>query len=78
MSIPNAYRAALDTWASWVEENINTNRTRVFFRTFEPSHWRYLLILEQNVLFISIFIFPFFTMLGMLFITGENMDFLSF
>ncbi|XP_004289413.1 PREDICTED: uncharacterized protein LOC101292065 [Fragaria vesca subsp. vesca] len=39
MSIPTAFRTALDTWASWVEEKIDTNRTRVFFRTFEPSHW---------------------------------------
>ncbi|GMY12427.1 protein trichome berefringence-like 7 [Fagus crenata] len=39
MPIPTAYRTALDTWASWVEKNINTNRTHVFFRTFEPSHW---------------------------------------
>ncbi|GMN32983.1 hypothetical protein TIFTF001_003897 [Ficus carica] len=39
MSIPTAFRTALDTWASWAEENIDTNRTRVFFRTFEPSHW---------------------------------------
>ncbi|XP_061344234.1 protein trichome berefringence-like 7 isoform X2 [Gastrolobium bilobum] len=39
MSIPAAFRIALETWASWVEREINTNRTRVFFRTFEPSHW---------------------------------------
>ena len=41
MPIPTAYRTALDTWASWVEKNINTNWTHVFFWTFEPSHWRY-------------------------------------
>lgn len=39
MSIPAAFRMALDTWASWVENTIDTNRTLVFFRTFEPSHW---------------------------------------
>ncbi|XP_062078400.1 protein trichome berefringence-like 7 isoform X2 [Humulus lupulus] len=39
MSIPTAYRTALDTWASWVEKTIDINRTHVFFRTFEPSHW---------------------------------------
>ncbi|KAA8531052.1 hypothetical protein F0562_005761 [Nyssa sinensis] len=39
MSIDTAFRTALDTWASWVETMINTNRTHVFFRTFEPSHW---------------------------------------
>jgi len=41
MSIPAAFRIALETWASWVEREINKNRTRIFFRTFEPSHWRY-------------------------------------
>ncbi|KAK9270294.1 hypothetical protein L1049_025872 [Liquidambar formosana] len=39
MSIKTAFRIALNTWASWVETTINTNRTRVFFRTFESSHW---------------------------------------
>ncbi|KAI4345103.1 hypothetical protein L6164_012264 [Bauhinia variegata] len=39
MSIPAAFRVALGTWASWIEKEIDQNRTRVFFRTFEPSHW---------------------------------------
>ncbi|TYI93251.1 hypothetical protein E1A91_D02G124200v1 [Gossypium mustelinum] len=39
MSIPAAFKMALGTWASWVENTIDTNRTLVFFRTFEPSHW---------------------------------------
>eukprot|EP00257_Ricinus_communis_P015616 XP_015573573.1 protein trichome berefringence-like 7 isoform X2 [Ricinus communis] len=39
MSIPAAFRIALDTWALWVQNTIDTNKTRVFFRTFEPSHW---------------------------------------
>ncbi|KAM7518730.1 hypothetical protein LguiB_017692 [Lonicera macranthoides] len=40
MSMNNGYRTALATWASWVENKVNTNRTHIFFRTFEPSHWR--------------------------------------
>ncbi|KAB1210310.1 Protein trichome berefringence-like 7 [Morella rubra] len=39
MPISTAFKTAIDTWASWVQKNINTNRTHVFFRTFEPSHW---------------------------------------
>ncbi|MFS8020374.1 putative PC-Esterase [Helianthus anomalus] len=35
ISIMDAYTTALNTWASWVENMVNTNRTRVFFRTFE-------------------------------------------
>lgn len=41
MSIPSAYKVALETWASWIETQIDPNKTRVLFRTFEPSHWRY-------------------------------------
>lgn len=41
LSITSAFRIALNTWASWVETTINTNKTHVFFRTYEPSHWRY-------------------------------------
>ncbi|KAM6559915.1 hypothetical protein CsatA_029154 [Cannabis sativa] len=39
MPIKTAFKKALSTWASWVETTINTNRTSVFFRTFESSHW---------------------------------------
>ncbi|KAL2467848.1 Protein trichome berefringence-like 7 [Forsythia ovata] len=39
MSISNAFRTALATWRSWVESEVNPNRTRVFFRTFESTHW---------------------------------------
>ncbi|XP_016551248.2 protein trichome berefringence-like 7 isoform X2 [Capsicum annuum] len=49
MSIPAAFRTALETWSSWIDTKINPNRTRVFFRTFEPSHWRYLLIAMPSI-----------------------------
>lgn len=39
MPITSAFRVALRTWASWVDASINMNRTSVFFRTFETSHW---------------------------------------
>ncbi|XP_020103684.1 protein trichome berefringence-like 7 [Ananas comosus] len=39
MPINAAFRTALDTWALWVEKMVDMNRTHVFFRTFEPSHW---------------------------------------
>eukprot|EP00268_Persea_americana_P052074 TRINITY_DN5814_c0_g1_i1.p1 TRINITY_DN5814_c0_g1~~TRINITY_DN5814_c0_g1_i1.p1 ORF type:complete len:422 (-),score=51.72 TRINITY_DN5814_c0_g1_i1:768-2033(-) len=39
MPISTAFRTAMDTWSSWVETVVNTSRTHVFFRTFEPSHW---------------------------------------
>ncbi|KAJ0972109.1 hypothetical protein J5N97_020068 [Dioscorea zingiberensis] len=39
LPITAAFKMALETWASWVEMMVNTNRTHVFLRTFEPSHW---------------------------------------
>ncbi|KAK6938311.1 PC-Esterase [Dillenia turbinata] len=39
MSISSAFRTAVATWASWVENSVNTNRTHVFFRTFEATSW---------------------------------------
>uniref|UniRef100_A0A5B7ABA5 Uncharacterized protein n=1 Tax=Davidia involucrata TaxID=16924 RepID=A0A5B7ABA5_DAVIN len=39
MSITAAFKTALATWASWVENMVDTNKTHVFFRTFEASHW---------------------------------------
>ncbi|KAI9111360.1 hypothetical protein K1719_017050 [Acacia pycnantha] len=34
-----AYRKALTTWAWWVDQNIDTNRTQVFFRGYSQSHF---------------------------------------
>ncbi|KAH7685260.1 PC-Esterase protein [Dioscorea alata] len=39
LPVTAAFKMALETWASWVETSVNTNRTHVFLRTFEPSHW---------------------------------------
>nr|XP_027090085.1 protein trichome berefringence-like 7 [Coffea arabica]XP_027090086.1 protein trichome berefringence-like 7 [Coffea arabica] len=39
MPISGAFKTALATWKSWVESRINTRKTRVFFRTFESTHW---------------------------------------
>ncbi|KAJ6335808.1 hypothetical protein OIU78_012419 [Salix suchowensis] len=39
MPITTAFERALLTWASWINTTINANRTSVFFRTFESSHW---------------------------------------
>ncbi|KAL8481819.1 hypothetical protein ACS0TY_028099 [Phlomoides rotata] len=39
MPISSAFKVALATWRSWVENTINPDRTKVFFRTFESTHW---------------------------------------
>ncbi|KAL9661972.1 hypothetical protein QQ045_019801 [Rhodiola kirilowii] len=33
-----AYEIALNTWAKWVEANINTNKTKLFFQGVSPDH----------------------------------------
>ncbi|KAJ4843047.1 hypothetical protein Tsubulata_037516 [Turnera subulata] len=40
LDVNTAFRRALRTWASWVDKNINPKKTRVFFRSSSPSHFR--------------------------------------
>ncbi|KAG6760090.1 hypothetical protein POTOM_036591 [Populus tomentosa] len=35
---PVAYRRVLTTWSKWVEKNVDTNRTTVFFTSMSPLH----------------------------------------
>ncbi|CAA7408548.1 unnamed protein product [Spirodela intermedia] len=35
-----AYKKALSTWARWIDENIDPNKTQVVFRGISPSHFR--------------------------------------
>nr|XP_029152429.1 protein ESKIMO 1 [Arachis hypogaea] len=37
---PIAYRRVLKTWSKWVEDNIDPNRTKVFFNSMSPLHIR--------------------------------------
>ncbi|KAG9457872.1 hypothetical protein H6P81_002380 [Aristolochia fimbriata] len=39
LDVSVAYKRALTTWASWVDQNIRQRRTRVFFRNSSPSHF---------------------------------------
>ncbi|WCJ22323.1 TRICHOME BIREFRINGENCE-LIKE 6 [Euphorbia peplus] len=40
LDVSLAFRRALSTWASWVDRHINPRKTRVFFRSSAPSHFR--------------------------------------
>ncbi|KAL2229701.1 protein trichome birefringence-like 4 [Sesamum indicum] len=40
LEVADAYKKALRTWARWVDANINSNRTRVFFRGYSSSHFK--------------------------------------
>ncbi|KAJ4837677.1 hypothetical protein Tsubulata_013484 [Turnera subulata] len=35
-----AYRVGLETWADWIDSNIDPSKTRVFFITMSPTHQR--------------------------------------
>ncbi|MBA0601164.1 protein trichome birefringence-like 28 isoform X1 [Gossypium raimondii] len=35
-----AYERALKSWAKWVEENVDSNRTSVFFSSMSPTHMK--------------------------------------
>ncbi|MCO5570456.1 hypothetical protein L7F22_024178 [Adiantum nelumboides] len=35
-----AYKQALFTWAKWVDKHVDPHKTRVFFRTYSPQHFR--------------------------------------
>ncbi|CAM0943809.1 unnamed protein product [Alopecurus aequalis] len=35
----DAYRRALNTWANWVDSNVNPKKTTVFFRGYSASHF---------------------------------------
>ncbi|KAF6134624.1 hypothetical protein GIB67_022911, partial [Kingdonia uniflora] len=40
LDVTEAYTKALQTWAQWVDTNIDSTRTRVFFRGYSASHFR--------------------------------------
>ncbi|KAK4775544.1 hypothetical protein SAY87_023505 [Trapa incisa] len=40
LDVSTAFRKALTTWASWVDKHVNARKTRVFFRSSAPSHFR--------------------------------------
>ncbi|XP_008805163.2 protein ESKIMO 1-like [Phoenix dactylifera] len=36
----DAYRQVLKTWSKWVDENVDPNRTSVYFMSMSPNHFR--------------------------------------
>ncbi|KAJ8755072.1 hypothetical protein K2173_016687 [Erythroxylum novogranatense] len=37
-NVTTAYRLALETWANWLESNINPRKQKVFFMSMSPTH----------------------------------------
>ena len=44
LDVHDAYRRALNTWAKWVDSNVNPKETTVFFRGYSASHFRYTVL----------------------------------
>ncbi|GLT78442.1 hypothetical protein SLA2020_499780 [Shorea laevis] len=40
MKIEDAYRRSIETVIQWIHNEVNANKTQVFFRTFAPVHFR--------------------------------------
>ncbi|CAK7332641.1 unnamed protein product [Dovyalis caffra] len=40
LKVLEAYKRALLTWARWIDKNIDSNRTMVFFRGYSVTHFR--------------------------------------
>nr|XP_028947951.1 protein trichome birefringence-like 8 [Malus domestica] len=40
MGVMEAFRRSIQTWKSWVLKNLDPERTRVFFRSYSPVHYR--------------------------------------
>ncbi|CAN6728266.1 unnamed protein product [Malus baccata var. baccata] len=38
MEIESAFDMAMNTWARWVDQNVDATKTRVFFRSISPEH----------------------------------------
>jgi hypothetical protein len=36
-----AFQRGLTTWANWVDLNLDQAKTRVFFQSMSPTHYRY-------------------------------------
>lgn len=39
MEVGEAYEKAINTWARWVDENVNRNKTQVLFVGYSASHF---------------------------------------
>lgn len=38
MEMELALEAAMKTWSNWIDQNVDTNKTAVFFRSISPEH----------------------------------------
>ncbi|KAF6173011.1 hypothetical protein GIB67_006387 [Kingdonia uniflora] len=63
MIVESAYRNSINTMLKWIHTEVNMSNTHVFFWTYAPVHFRFVLLLTKNNLIecicIHVFTFPF-------------------
>lgn len=42
MNVDDAYKRAMETVVNWIQTEVDSNKTQVFFRTFAPVHFRFV------------------------------------
>ncbi|XP_059632556.1 protein trichome birefringence-like 11 isoform X2 [Cornus florida] len=47
MEVDSAYRKSLETVVDWINRELNTSKTQVFFRTYAPVHFRMTWYLQR-------------------------------
>ena len=45
MKVEDAYKRSVETVLNWIQDTVNPNRTQVFFRTYAPVHFRFVICL---------------------------------
>ena len=48
MKVEHAYQRSIETVANWIQTELNSSKTQVFFRTYSPVHFRFVLFLKQH------------------------------
>ena len=54
MSVETAYGRSIETLIDWLHTEVNMSKTRVFFRTYAPVHFRSLSLSLSLCLFFKI------------------------
>ena len=48
MTVENAYQRLIKTLLEWIHTEVNTSKTQVYFRTYAPVHFRFVLVTTSS------------------------------
>lgn len=43
IKVEDAYKKSIETILNWIQDTINPSKTQVFFRTYAPVHFRFVI-----------------------------------